>query len=248
MNHSEKDIALVEKYFDAELNDTEVEQFSERMESDENFKTLVEQEKAIIGAIRHQGLAENLKYLQALEANLGDTTRVKLNPPAKKWYYAAAAATIGILILGKVLLNSFTETPDQLFEAYFTVYPNTFEPTVRGNTAITKRTQAFSAYDQGDYQNAAILFRELMESTKEPGILLLLGNTNLILGNVEEAKGNFTTLNQDFDEFDIQSKWYLSLCYLKSGDVERARTMLKELGDTEITYANKAKELLEKVN
>lgn len=248
MNHSEQDIALVEKYFDAELNDTEVEQFTKRMESDENFKTLVEQEKAIVGAIRHQGLSENLKYLQALEANLGDNTRVKLNPPVKKWYYFAAAATIGILILGKVLLNSFTETPDQLFEAYFTVYPNTFEPTVRGNTTVTKRTQAFSAYDQGDYQNAAILFRELMESNKEPGILLLLGNTNLILGNVEEAKVNFTTLNKEFDEFDIQSKWYLSLCYLKSGDVERARNILKELGDTEISYANKAKELLEKVN
>ena len=248
MNHSEKDIALVEKYFDAGLNDTEVEQFTERMESDENFKTLVEQEKAIIGAIRHQGLAENLKYLQALEANLGDHTRVKLNPPVKKWYYVAAAATIGILILGKVLLNSFTETPDKLFEAYFTPYPNTFEPTVRGNTTLTKRTQAFSAYDQGDYQNAAILFSELMESNKEPGMLLLLGNANLILGNVDEAKDNFTTLNKDFDEFDIQSKWYLSLCYLKSGDVERARTMLKELGDTEISYANKARELLEKVN
>ena len=248
MNHSEQDIALVEKYFDAELDEVEVDHLTARIERDENFKSLVEQEKAIIGAIRHQGLAENLQYLQTLEANLGDSTRVTLNTPAKKWYFVAAAATIGILIIGKVLLTSFNETPDQLFQTYFTVYPNTFEPTVRGNTAVTKRTQAFYAYDQGDYQNAAVLFRELLESNKEPGMLLLLGNANLILGNIEEAKANFTTLNKDFDEFDIQSKWYLSLCYLKNGDVERARTMLKELGDTEISYANKAKELLDKVH
>jgi tetratricopeptide (TPR) repeat protein len=248
MNHSEKDIALVEKYFDAELNDSEMNHFTSRLESDENFKTLVEQEKAILGAIRHQGLTENLQYLETLEASLGNRSHVRLQAPVKKWYYAAAAVTIGVLIVGKILLNSFNESPDKLFEAYFTPYPNTFEPTVRGNSAISKRSQAFEAYEQGDYENAAILFSELLATNKEPGMLLLLGNANLILGNVEKAKENFAALNKDFDELDIQSKWYLSLCYLKSGDVERARTMLKELGKTEIAYANKAKELLDKVD
>lgn len=248
MNHSEKDIALVEKYFDSELNDSEMNHFNLRLESDQNFKSLVEQEKAIIGAIRHQGLTENLHYLEALEDNHSATNRVRIQAPVKKWYYAAAAITIGVLIVGKVLLNSFNETPDKLFEAYFTPYPNMFEPTVRGNTAADKRTQAFQAYDQGDYQNAAVLFTELLSTKKEPGMLLLLGNANLILGNVEKAKANFTVLNKDFDELDIQSKWYLSLCYLKSGEIERARTMLQELGKTEISYANKAKELLDKVD
>jgi tetratricopeptide (TPR) repeat protein len=248
MNHSEKDIALVEKYFDAELNDSEMNHFTTLLESDQNFKTLVEQEKTIIGAIRHQGLTENLQYLKALEANLSDNSSVRLQAPIKRWYYVAAAVTIGVLIVGKVLLNTFNESPDQLFEAYFTPYPNMFEPTVRGNSAVNKRTQAFQSYDQGDYKNAAVLFTELLATNKEPGMLLLLGNANLILGNVEKAKENFTILNKDFDELDIQSKWYLSLCYLKSGDVERARAMLKELGKTEISYANKAKELLDKVD
>lgn len=256
MNHSEEDIALVEKYFDAELNDSEVNHFIARMESDETFKLLVEQEKAIIGAIRYQGLTDNLQYLQALEANHEDGARVKrldTSTPVRKWYYVAAAVTFVILILGRVFLTSFNETPHDLFQAYFTVYPNTVEPTLRGassmsgSTTMTKRTQAFSAYDQGDYQNAAILFGELLQSKEEPGMLLLLGNANLILGKVEEAKGNFIRLNKNYDEFDIQSKWYLSLCYLKSGDVDRARAMLKELGNTEISYANRAKELLDKV-
>ena len=79
-------------------------------------------------------------------------------------------------------------------------------------------------------------------------MLLLLGNSNLILGNLEEAKANFITLNQDFDDLDMQAKWYLSLCYLKSGETEKAQTILKELGATEISYATKARELLEKVN
>jgi hypothetical protein len=68
-----------------------------------------------------------------------------------------------------------------------------------------------------------------------------------MLGNTQEAQENFVTLIQDFDELDLQAKWYLSLCYLKSGDRENARKLLKELGETEISYASKAKELLEKV-
>jgi hypothetical protein len=68
------------------------------------------------------------------------------------------------------------------------------------------------------------------------------------LGDIEAAKENFTTLNKEFDELDMQAKWYLSLCFLKSGDMKQAKAILKELGDTEISYATRARELLKKVN
>jgi TolA-binding protein len=249
MNHSENDTTLVEKYFDAELSESEMKHFTERVETDETFKVLVEQEKNLIGAIRYQGLQSNLQFLETLEANLQSDGRTGINRPSKKWYYyAAAAAVIGIAILSKVLLTSVNETPEELFTAYFKPYPNVFEATLRGENKTSNRTEAFQAYEQGDYQKAAILFKGLLETNKEPGILLLLGNSNLILGNLDEAKINFTALNKEFDELDIQSKWYLSLCYLRSGDTERAKNMLRELGETEISYASKAKELLEKVN
>jgi tetratricopeptide (TPR) repeat protein len=135
----------------------------------------------------------------------------------------------------------------ELFAENFQPYPNVFEPTVRGTNEATKRSEAFQAYEQGDYKRAVVLFDRLLQEKKEPGILLLNGNANLMLGNVEEAKKNFITLNADFDELDIQSKWFLSLCYLKSGDMEHAKPILEELGNTEISYARKAKELLKEV-
>lgn len=246
MNHSENDITLVEKYFDAELSESEMKHFAQRVESDDSFKTLVEQEKALIGAVRYHAITENLQFLEHLESNLNGQGR-KVTRPLKTWYLYAAAATIGIIVVARLFLTSFNETPDELFAAYFKPYPNVFEPTLRGENRSDSRTEAFQAYEQGDYQKAAALFTELLKSGEEPGILLLLGNSNLILGNLDEAKVNFTTLNKDYDELDIQSKWYLSLCYLKSGDIDRARNMLRELGETEISYATKAKELLEKV-
>ena len=248
MNHSEADIALVEKYFDSELNDAELKNFTLRMESDENFKSLVEQEKVLISAIRYEGAVSSLKYLEDLELKLQKETPILLSSGSTKWYYYAAAAAVGIIVVAAVFMNTFKDRPDELFQAYFTPYPNMFEPTTRSNESVdSKRKEAFRAYERGDYQKAAALFKDLLSDNKEAGMMLLLGNSNLILGHVDEAKENFITLNKDFDELDIQAKWYLSLCYLKSGETERARAILKELGDTEVSYATKARELLEKV-
>jgi hypothetical protein len=246
MNQPLNDIALVEKYFDEELSNSERDNFNLRMQTDQNFKSLVEQEKILINAIRHHGMREDLQFLKRLEETLDDKKTVRFNGNSRKWYYVAAAAVIAFVIMAKVF---YTPTPssDELFQAYFKPYPNLFEPTVRGDVKTTSRTEAFQAYERGDHAQAVVLFNDLLKLKKEPGILLLLGNSNLILGNIEEAKDNFITLNSDFDELDIQSKWFLSLCYLKSGDIERASSILKELGNTEISYATKAKELLEKV-
>ena len=248
MNHSEADIALVEKYFDSELNDAELKNFTLRMESDENFKSLVEQEKVLISAIRYEGAVSSLKYLEDLELKLQKETPILLSSGSTKWYYYAAAAAVGIIVVAAVFMNTFKDRPDELFQAYFTPYPNMFEPTTRSNESVdSKRKEAFQAYERGDYQKAAALFKDLLSDNKEAGMMLLLGNSNLILGHVDEAKENFITLNKDFDELDMQAKWYLSLCYLKSGETEKARAILNELGDTEVSYATKARELLEKV-
>lgn len=248
MKPTENDIALVEKYFDAELNEEELKHFSSRVEQDESFKSLVQREKTIISAIRNQGLIDNLQYLKSVEEKLEGTHSLSSPFQIKKWYYYAAAAVVALLVIITFLLPSQQETSDQLFATYFNVYPNVFEPTVRGTEVETKRTEAFQAYEQGDYQKASLLFTDLLKNKKESGMLFLLGNANLMLGQATEAQKNFITLIDNFDELDLQAKWYLSLCYLKNGDRENARKMLKELGETEISYASKAKELLEKVN
>ena len=84
MNHSEADIALVEKYFDEELSDAEMKNFTMRMNSDENFKLLVEQEKALIAAIRFEGAASNLQYLEELETKLQKETPIRISSGSAK--------------------------------------------------------------------------------------------------------------------------------------------------------------------
>jgi len=246
MKPSENDITLVEKYFDAELSAEEMNIFNKRVEHDDNFKALVVREKIIIGAIRNQGLLDNLQYLKTIEEKIqGDQAHEATG--IKNWYYYVAAAVVTLLIAVTFLLPS-QQSSDELFASYFTTYPNVFEPTVRGGNSATNRAEAFQAYEQKDYQKAVAGFKNLLKEKEEPGILLLLGNSNLMLGDAKQAQENFVTLINNHDELDLAAKWYLSLSYLKSGDKENARKILRELGETDVSYASKAKELLDKVD
>ena len=247
MKPTEHDITLMERYFDSELSVEEMATFSARLQNDEIFRSLVEREKIIIGAIRNQGLLDNLHYLKSVEEKIQGNHAHHSVAHIRTWYYYAAAAAVTLLIAVTVLLPSQQSTED-LFAEYFAPYPNVFEPTVRGTDMATKRTEAFQAYEKKNYKQAALLFNELLAAKKESEILFLLGNTNLMLGQVTDAKENFVTLINDFDDMDLQAKWYLSLCYLKNDDRENARKMLNELGETEISYASKAKELLKKID
>ncbi len=87
MKPTENDIALVERYFDAELSEEEMKHFVTRVEQDEAFKSLVQREKIIIGAIRNQGLIDNLHYLKSVEEKLEGEHSISSHSRIKKWYY-----------------------------------------------------------------------------------------------------------------------------------------------------------------
>lgn len=199
--------------------------------------------------IRYHFMVKKLDELRSLEKALPPVTEesVVIRMYRNPW---AIVATAAVIVIGtiSILLMQQNETPEELFARNFEPYPNVFEPTQRGNNqAADKRATAFALYEQKNYEGAAALFNELLSEKKEPEILLLLGNANLVMNNDEEAKNNFLTLIRDFDGLDEQAKWFLSLVYLKSGEKEKAKTIWEELGDPKVTYSEKARKLLDEV-
>lgn len=250
--NTDYDIDLVERYFENDLTETEAVEFQERVNADDSFRSLVHQEKILMQGIRLEGLSKDLRFLKSLESNLGTKRLPVASAVSKIWYYAAAAiATLAVAMAGLLIFGP-EESTDELFARYYDKpYPNTFDVVDRSVTdpsklseAPSKRAEAFQAYEAKDYARAAELFKELLKTNEDSGMLMLLGNSNLMLDRVDEAKQNFTTLINDFDELDIPAKWFLSLCYLKSHDLENAKKVLKELSDTPVFYAGKAKKLL----
>src|SRR4030095_6662179 len=113
MKPTEHDITLMERYFDSELSVEEMATFSDRLQHDEKFRSLVEREKIIIGAIRSQGLQDNLHYLKSVEEKIQGNHAHHSIARIRTWYYYAAAAIVALLIAVKVLLPA-QQTSDQL--------------------------------------------------------------------------------------------------------------------------------------
>lgn len=245
MNQSSNDMDLVERYFENSLTDQETAQLKTRLQTDQELKRLFEREKLLINTIRYEAAHKDLEFLKQVEKNLAEP---KSKQSINRWYFYAAAACITLLVVAGIIFPIDNSSPEKLYADYFTPYPNVFEPTVRDNSLTDHRKEAFVAYENGDYQRAVELFMLLQRENSNPGVLLLLGNANLMLGNTTDAKQNFNELIMRYDDLDLQAKWFLSLSYLKSGEVEQARKLLEELGNTEISYAKNAKELLQKVD
>ncbi|MEX2233670.1 MAG: hypothetical protein WD824_16010 [Cyclobacteriaceae bacterium] len=237
------DIDLIERYFHNALTTEEAHNLKDRLKKDFEFQKLFNQEKLLVNTIRFQAAKKDLDFLKDIENSL---QKNKTSYIRKHWYYYAAAASVALIALA-LWMPSFNQKPEELYAAYFSPHPNIFEVTLRGETDPTLRTQAFQAYDQANYERAATLFAELLKANNDPGALMLLGNSNLILNRTEQAKQNFIDLIASSDDLDLHAKWYLSLSYLKTGETAQAKNLLNEVSGTENIYTVKAREVLEKM-
>lgn len=250
MNQATNDIDLIERYFDNLLSTPEADQLKSRLSIEPDLKKLFDQENLLVNTIRYQAASNNLAYLKQLEQSLGNSSKSHFR---SYWFYYAAASII-LFIMAGMFIFKMEQEPADLYAAYFEPYPNIFEPTLRGSGSLVPRhaanprAEAFQAYEAGDYEKAIELFSTLLQQKEEPELLLLCGNANLALNRTAAATQNFNNLIARYDHLDMQGKWFLSLCYLKEGKTDEARQLLEQLGNTEISYAIKAKELLKKVD
>ena len=252
MKDSLQNIELIERYFDNEMSEEEKVKFHESLKSDLELKHQFDREKLLINTVKFGAAKKTLEFLKDLDQSMPQVEEESKKSRfmfAENWsYYVAAAAVIGLLVAaGVFFLNPVRATPENLYAEYFEPFPNPFGSAKRGGT-VDAKAEAFQAYENKDFEKASLLFSDMLKKESDPGVLFLLGNANLAAGKTTEAKANFTNLISNFDDLDTQAKWYLSLCYLREGEIEPARKVLVELSDTENPYATKAKELLEKVN
>jgi tetratricopeptide (TPR) repeat protein len=195
----------------------------------------------LINTIRFEGAKQDLHFLDKLENELSAEGR------GIPRYYYAIAASLAIFVLVGIFYPFGKSSYPEVYAEYFKPYANLFEPTVRGNAGTNKRSEGFSAYENGDYQKAITVFSDLLKEKKDPGIMLLSANANLALGRTDNAEGILQDLISSFDELDIQGKWYLALCYLRNEQKDKSIKVLQELATTDSSYASKAKALLEKI-
>ena len=161
----------------------------------------------------------------------------------KKWFYAAACF---VIIAGFSAWFAMQQnTNEKLFHKYYQTYPNVVAPTVRGTQLEDIKTEAFNAYDNGDYLVAQKLFDQIYLKEKSDYALLYKSLSLMELKEYASAKQNFKKFDYtQSSSLSIYFKWYLSLAELKTDEKANAITTLKDLSKTENPMQEMAKKLL----
>ncbi len=185
--------------------------------------------------------ARIMAVLEVSETARVTSTRRRVRPLA----VAASVILAGILIL---LLRHLEvgQTSPNLAASWATdeAYPYV-GLTVRSseNGSDQERSQAFSAYQHGEYAAAA---RDLMRLESDPEVTFYLG-VSLYLSGETEAASHYLSEAAQTEGWQEPARWYLANALLRDGQVSAARQTLTELTGEHGEFQRQAGELLQKL-
>lgn len=139
---------------------------------------------------------------------------------------------------------------EALCKQHFTPYPDMISGQVR-DARNSPYLDAMAHYAEGDYEAAAIMLQHFIEERREApkSALIYLASCHLAIGNPFEAELALDKLENSTERgFADQCEWYTTLCWLCSGQWERARSGAEAIaGEPQHTYKHKAALLAEEL-
>lgn len=233
-------LETVERYYNGTMAQQERAHFEEQLQSDPEFKTLVEDIKTTISGIETQALKERLdEYHKEIP-----THNPLIAPPAKVRFlsFGKIAVAAGIIIALGMFWYFNGTTNDQLYSKYFTPDPGL--PTTMSTSDNFVFYDAMVNYKQGDYTKAISKWEKLeLKKPENDTIAYFLGVAHLANKNIEKAIPYLDkTTNKANSVFLEDAYYYLGLAYLKSDKTEEAIQAFQK------SPSDKSREILKKLN
>ncbi len=161
------------------------------------------------------------------------------------WWTAAAVVLLAV-IASILIFKPFTDRmPRDLFAEYYKEFPLTPE-VLDLSRADDDLLFAIKVYEAGDYERAVILFEMLSDSA---GIreysLFYAGHSYLHQNLTEKAIQKFQELlGETQGDLIPATRWYLALCFLKTGEATLSKEQLLLIEETESPFRKDARLLL----
>lgn len=222
-----RDIETIEKYLEGALTEQEMEEVEIRTLVDQAFHDEFQTVKLLIRGIeesaRHTSLTSKIQQLET-SARPSAAGRMLNMAPRHNWLRYGLVAAMALLFFGIPFLTQQRSTPEQIYARYFEISPNLGLHTSRSDAYTLPASEAYRAYDRGDYAGAARLFESIIkESDHRMTDLYHLGNCYLALGAWDKAIAALEEVTTSGMGLSDNARWYLSLAYLRTGETERAK-------------------------
>lgn len=148
----------------------------------------------------------------------------------KQWIWYAAASIV--LLMASYWFFQQPPSGEQMAQTYFKPYPDKFT-TMGGNSSVL--SQAMTAYNKEDYQEAETLFDQIPEELRND-VELYQGICWYQMDEKKKAKVLFKKLIHDSTNKE-PALWYLSLTHLALNEKDSAITILNQIkNDSSITF------------
>lgn len=240
-----KNIELIHNYFEGTLSDSEREVFEYSIKNDPEFLNEFNFQKELQNTLKKEERRKTKEFLKNIDS-VSTSGKGKIN---NRTVWLAAASII--LIIGFSLwiayFNSTNFSTEQLYSAYYKPYENVVHPLERGEETADLKSEAFLAYESGNYELALSLFNELKLQSSEAYYNFYTAIALMALEKFEEAKPLLHNYIVAEGELKDRAYWYLALTYLRLEETEKAKEQLDVLIELEGFKYNDANELKEQL-
>lgn len=239
---------FIERYIACEMSDIERKWFEKELDGNKKLTEELKLRQNTDEILKKQNLISLRNKLSAIDkARQEKTTKIK---PQRKVYYGIAATIAVLAIIGSVVITGSSNlTPKEIIERYSTEYEPISGQRSAGIEMNELFTQGLECFQNHDYKNAALFFSKVVEN--EPRDLyatLLIGISNFEESMYNDAKKSFGIVIDDNKNLYIdQAQWYLALCYLQTGENDKAGNLLQVIINENGSFASQSKKILRKI-
>lgn len=234
-------------YVDNELLAHERIDFEYKLKKNEQLLKEVNLQENINNSIKELNLEATLNEIYdeytSQEKQDISVTRT-LNRKFKRWLVAASISVLLILGGGTTYLFQFRDiSANRLYATYYTPFDYTDSYILNSNSFnIAKQN-----YMDGDYMNALILLKGISSSLNiEVERDFFIGLSLMEVGKYNNAIKYFEKIisSKNAFEYTSQIRWYMGLCYMKTGSNEKAINAFNTIVYNKDYNYKKAKKIL----
>lgn len=229
---------LINAYLEGTLSPEDQKIFENLIAQNPEYKAELEAQRKIKAAI-------TLSERESLRGFLDEIEDISVKPKSrvKSWLFSAVAACM-VVLAGYFLWTTLSMSPgEKLYARHYETYPNLIAPSTRGEGSVDPKAQAFLAYDNGNFEQAAVLFEQLKNEPDAEYALLYLGICQLELGRPEKAIPVLNLVPASSDSKEIAS-WYEALGYFKLNMLDRGKSALQVTAGSANPFQTQAEEIL----
>ena len=240
---------FIERYISDEMKPEEKAWFEKELEGDSALRKEVELRRKTEEILRRDSDIRALRNKMRVIA--ADHARKKPAPVRISVAKYAAAITLLIMVGSAIWFSSGKLSNEEIFERYNTVVPVAAESVSRSVSVSPDDAylQAVNEYKKGEYDKAiGLLLQFTAVDQDNPEVFMMLGNSYVEKSQFTEAGANYRKVIDHNDNLYIEdANWMLALCYIRTGESEKARKQLSMISASDSRHSRNAAKALRKL-